>query len=105
MNKILMFLIFSGCFIGVVYAQYVAQTLQQRIQNDKNGIASDRADEQAKWEDINSIINDNSAEAVTNSVPAIATQVQAIQAQESIVSQPVITSTPSMDTQGTINQT
>lgn len=52
-------------------AQYVAQTVSDRIRNDEVAIASDQADIQAKQTDIDSIVNDQTATAVTDSVQAV----------------------------------
>ena len=68
------------------FCQYVASTIQQRIQNDQQAISLDQQDIATKQADIDSIVNDQSAQAVTKDVPAI----QAVQATEGVVSgQPV----------------
>lgn len=56
---------------NLAVCQYVASTLQQRIDNDNNSINLDLADIQAKNADIQSIVNDQQANQVTSQVPDI----------------------------------
>lgn len=75
--KITVFMIML-CISGLAQAQYVAQTLQQRIDNDNNSIALDHQDIDAKNADIQNIVNDQTATAVTSQVA----DVQIIQANQ-----------------------
>lgn len=84
MKKYLILIILMS-FSGIAFAQYVANTIQQRIQNDQQTIDHDYAEINAMQADINAISNDASADAVTADVPAV----EAIQAQQAVASQPV----------------
>ena len=77
------------------------QTFHQRIDADNNQIALCNDLIQKAQADINSIINDTQAQDITASVPDIATQVQAIQAQSAITDSPA----QKLDVQGTVKQT
>lgn len=69
---------------GIAHAQYVAQTIQQRIDNDNNSITLDQTDIAAKQADIDSIVNDTSASTVTAQVPDVA----AIQSSNPVIAKP-----------------
>lgn len=77
----IVFLVAMAIMGGISYAQYVADTvLQQKINNDINTISHDLAEVAAANADIQNIIGDNSASAVTSQVP----DVQAIQAAQQV---------------------
>ena len=87
MRVYLLFLILI-ILTSVASAQYVAGTLQQRIDNDNNSINLDLQDIVVKNADIQSIVNDTSANQVTSQVA----DVQAIEANAiavNIVAQPI----------------
>lgn len=83
MKKVFLLIIII-CMSGIAYAQYVANTIEQRIDNDKNAINLDLSDIQVRQADINSIANDQTANQVTVQVPDI----QAIQQDNAIMSPP-----------------
>lgn len=93
-----LFILTSSTFC---YAQYVSQITQQRFDDDERAIARDNADMQNRLADEKSIINDNSAYAVTNVIPAVQVIINAeesAQAEEianQVISQP--------ESQGTIS--
>jgi len=71
-NALIIVFIIGCC--SVAMAQYVAQSLQQRIQNDQQAIASDNADMQAKQADIQSINSDKQINAIVNEIQPVTTQ-------------------------------
>ena len=79
---------------SIAYGQYVAQTLQQRIQNDQVTINQDLAQINAMQADINSIVNDQSASSVTADVQDV---------QNILASQTVSTTGPGTTTNQTGN--
>ena len=70
MKKIIFGLAVS-CWSGIALAQYVSNTLQQRIENDKASIVLDNTDIQARQADIDSIVKDQLANQVTSQVPDV----------------------------------
>ena len=82
---------FKNIYEGAAYSQYVANTLQQRIDDDNKAIARDQQDITDRNADIQSIVNDQTANQVTSQVPDIqnieaAQQINAISAQPDILS-------------------
>lgn len=90
-NKLKTLLIILCCFSGIAYAQYVSQTIQQRLHQDQVDVELDlidmgkinnvddpnyqlaSQDMSQKLLDVNSIINDNSATSITNSLNEVQT--------------------------------
>lgn len=80
-------LTFIICLGGVAYGQYVASTIQSRIDLDNQRIQNDLQDINFYNSDIQNIAQDQQASSVTANVPAI----QAIEASQT--SQPVSANT------------
>lgn len=66
------------CLAGIAEAQYVATTIEQRIDADNQRISNDLQDINYYNSDIQNIVNDQQAQAVTANVP----DVQAIDAAQ-----------------------
>lgn len=75
---------------SVCSAQYVTKTLEDRIKNDKVAIALDQADIATKQADIDSIVNDQSADTVTSQLK----EVQDIKAKQLDAAGPVVFDNP-----------
>lgn len=55
----------------LVFGQYVAQKIGDKVREDKTAIVLDQADIARRQADIDNIINDKTATDVTNQVPDI----------------------------------
>lgn len=56
---------------NLVFGQYVAQKIGDKVREDKIAVALDQADIARRQADIDSIVNDKTASTVTDQIPDI----------------------------------